>query len=137
MSWPGWTLFPRGGGTCPRGIRGVPTACSIPQSEQTATVRLWTGVSVAKLQNKSDKIKAVFIWEAEIELPAGNWALSLCHFCYSLGQCREACVGCEPRHYYHPHTVKHLHFTQRSPSSPFPLSNLGRWVKGHSCWMFI
>ena len=34
MSWPGWTLFPEGGGARPGGTRRAPTACSIPQSEQ-------------------------------------------------------------------------------------------------------
>lgn len=56
-----------------------------------ATVRLWTGVSVEKkqTQNKSDKIKAIFIWEAESELPTENWALGLHHFSCSWGQCRD------------------------------------------------
>lgn len=57
-----------------------------------ATVRLWAGVSVEKKnkpQNKSDKIKAIFIWEAESELPTENWALGLHHFSCSLGQCRD------------------------------------------------
>lgn len=54
----------------------------------SATVRLWTGgFCCKKIQNKRDKIKAIFIWEVESELPTGNWALGLRHFCCSLGQC--------------------------------------------------
>lgn len=64
-------------------------ACSIPQSEQFSySQTLDRGFLLQKNTNKRDKIKAIFIWEAESELPTGNWALGLRHFCCSLGQCR-------------------------------------------------
>lgn len=86
MSWSGWTLFPEGGGAHPGGTRGAPTACSIPQSEQFShSQTLDRGFLLQKIQYKSDKIKAIFTGEVESELPTGNWALGLRHFCCSLG----------------------------------------------------
>lgn len=75
-------------------------ACSIPQSEQFSYSQTLDRGFLLQKKYKSNKIKAIFIWEAESELPPRKWALGLHYFCCSLGQCRGPC-GCEARHCHH------------------------------------
>lgn len=71
-----------------------------------------------KKKYKSDKIKAIFIWEAESELPTRNWAWGLHHFCCSLEQCRKP-VGVNKGIITSPHSkASALHSVLPKPSLP-------------------
>lgn len=119
-SWPGWTLFPGGGSAYPRGTRGVPMACSIPQSEQFSSSQTLDRGFLLQKNYKSDKIKVIFIWEVKSELPARNWAFGLLHhFCCSLGWCRQP-VGCESRHYPHHHHTQSSICTSLNAAQALP-----------------
>lgn len=117
VSWPGWTLFPEGEGARPGGTRGCAQGLLY---SSVWTVQLHSdfgqGVSVAKIY-KSDKIKAIFIWEAE-------WitnGIGPCAYAISVvGSAVQGTCRCEPTLYCHSHS-RHLHFTHCSPYPPsFP-----------------
>lgn len=114
----------------------MPTACSISQSEQLSYQSdSGQGVSVAK-KYKSDKIKVIFFWEVESELPTGIGPLGLRHFYCSVGQCRGPVWGVNQGITTDSYSkASALHSMLPKPS--LPLANLGRWVRGHSCWVFI
>lgn len=98
------------------GTRGVPMACSIPQSEQFSPSQTLDGGFLLQKKNyKSDKIKVIFIWEVKSELPARSWALGPHHFCCSLGGAGNLCGvnrGAAPTIT----TVKHLYSMMSKPS---------------------
>lgn len=96
------------------GPRVHPQPAPFLSLNSSVTVSLWTGGFCCKKYKTRDKIKVIFIWEVESELPTGNWALG--HFYCSWGSAGDLC-GCKPRHYAIPYSkVSALHSMLLKPS---------------------